>query len=109
MSQHYFNKDGSYGLATIEVYESGNFNMIIPTGHWNQDMFELIAGWANEHRYDLAKHFSVNIHEINKGVCQFCTLDAERLDGQYLIVKEQSKWVALTPRELPSLGGVFLG
>jgi hypothetical protein len=109
MSQHYFNKDGSYGLATVHVYESGNLNIIIPTGYLTQPIFQLIAGWANEHRYDLAKHFSMNIHELHKGICQFCTLNAERLDGQYLIVKEQNKWVALMPQELPSLGGVFLG
>ena len=107
MTQHYFNKDGSYGVATVKIYETGNFNMIIPTSHWNQDMFELIAGWANEHRYELAKHFSMDIHELTKGVCRTCTLDLERLDGQYTVIKENNTWVAIT--EQPSLGGVFLG
>lgn len=83
MSLYYFSKQGMYGDAK-DVGEDTDWQMIIPTGHWNADMWELIHGWADEHRYELARHFSMNIHEMSKGVCKGCTLNEERLDGQYL-------------------------
>lgn len=92
MSLYFFTKDGSYGERTEESDEQyateGSGWMAIPTSHWNQDMWELIHGWADEHRYELAKHFSMNIHHMSKGECKVCTLDAERLDGQYMIGAE---------------------
>jgi hypothetical protein len=89
---YYFNTDGSYGKRTEETTD---FNIAVPTSNWTQDMLELIAGWADEHRYDLARHFNVNVHYMSNGVCTVCTLDAERLDGQYLVHKKGQQWAVV--------------
>jgi hypothetical protein len=89
MSQYYFTKSGDYGPRHTMPKDSVKW-MIIPTSHWTEHMWIVIKNATNELRYDVANHFSINIHSISKGVCKGCKLNPEQLEGQWLIGIEQS-------------------
>ena len=83
MSQYYFSESGGYGDRD-DMTEDTEWTMIIPTGHWSVGMWDLVKECDDNVRYNMAKHFSINIHEISKGVCKECKLPVEHLQGQYL-------------------------
>jgi hypothetical protein len=92
MTQHYFTKTGEYGLSE-DLPDDVRDWMVVPTGHWTIEMFELMESTTPVERFDLAKHFNVNVHRIFAGECKVCKLSTAELDGQWLVTKENTSWL----------------
>jgi hypothetical protein len=76
--QHYFHRDtGAYGLRH-EMTDDTPWNMIIPTSHWTKYQWEVIKNTMPKARYDMAGHFSVNVH-YPSWKCETCGLSKEHL------------------------------
>lgn len=87
MTQHYFTERGDWGLR--ENLDEGTLGwMAVPTGTWTSAMFQAIDDCLNSERFDLAKHFNINVHRIFTGKCQICKLSSADLDGQHLVDKD---------------------
>jgi hypothetical protein len=89
MSQHYFTKSGEYNFRD-KLPDDATDWMIIPTDHWTLHMWEIIWNIDDDKRYSMAEHFSINVHRLSNGKCKVCKLNAEQLDGQWLVGQEIS-------------------
>ena len=72
MSSTYFATDGSYGDST-------GF-LVVPTGSWTDEMWEIVEMSGDNRRMELAKHFNVGVHTVVKGLCEMCELTPEEFD-----------------------------
>lgn len=84
MTQHYFAKTGEYGLRET-LTDDTQWDMIIPTWHWSEPMWNLMESTTTSKRYDLATHFSINVHRVFSGKCQVCKLSNGELEGQWIV------------------------
>lgn len=87
MTNYYFTERGDYGLK--ESLPEGTLGWIaIPTSSWTPSMWEVMETKAPNGRWDLAKHFNINVHRIFTGKCQICKLSIDELDGQHVVDKD---------------------
>jgi hypothetical protein len=94
---YYFGKDGQYYNVTDNPDWSGGF--AIPVWNWTPAMWALIERTKPSKRYELANHFSLNIHLIdNSYVCKWCQLNKSELDGNYVLnEKDINGYERITP------------
>lgn len=88
MTQHYFTMTGDWGLREYLDEETLDW-MVVPTGTWTREMFDLLDDLEASKRWDMAKHFNVNVHRIFYGKCQVCKLSTSQLEGQWLVDKTE--------------------
>jgi len=84
MNQHYFLKSGEYNHREF-LPDNATSWMIIPTDHWTLEMWRIIWDIADDRRYEMAEHFSINVHNVSKGKCSKCGLYPDQLEGQHLV------------------------
>jgi hypothetical protein len=82
MTQYYFTQSNEYGIRDT-LPDNATGWMIIPTDHWTPDMWSLMH--SSNAKYELASHFSINVHNMSNGKCKECKLNTDQLTGQWLV------------------------